>query len=387
VKRILLPLIFLTTLMLVTITASASSSTPIVIVKDLKTLVGHCTANSINDNGQIVGGSSISNGNKACYWENGNSDPLYLKTLEGTLLKTPGYSYAYSVNDKGQIVGQSRYSACYWENSNSYSVLPLKKPVGTRSSASSINDKGQIVGTSFPTTVNIGYACYWENSNSDFLLLKTPGGTSGSASSINDKGQIVGTSATSTGEAHACYWENSNSEPVPLKTLGGTTSSASSINDKGQIVGTSATSTGETNACYWENSNSDPLDLKTLGGPEPDHARSINDKGQIVGSSGPYACLWTILTPEQATEKEVSTVKDLVSSGVLNKGQGTALTVKLEKARTYLKAGDTKKALNELNAFVNQVNSLIVSSTDNNKKQALQALLDEANAIIKAIKT
>jgi hypothetical protein len=30
---------------------------------------------------------------------------------------------------------------------------------------------------------------------------------------------------------------------------------------------------------------------------------------------------------------------------------------------------------------------LIASSTDNNKKQALQALLDEVNAIVKAIQT
>lgn len=92
-----------------------------------------------------------------------------------------------------------------------------------------------------------------------------------------------------------------------------------------------------------------------------------------------------VLTPEDGTKKTVTTVQGLVSSGVLNDGQGQALTVKLELARAYLEAGDTKKALNELNALVNQLNSLIAGSTDNNKKQALQALLDEVNAIIKSI--
>nr|HMN27375.1 Ig-like domain-containing protein [Caldilineaceae bacterium] len=76
-------------------------------------------------------------------------------------------------------------------------------------------------------------------------------------------------------------------------------------------------------------------------------------------------------------------VQALVNSGVLNGGQGTALTVKLDNAEQKLLAGQTAVAINMLQAFINQVNALQSGGTLS-AAQA-QSLIDAANAIIAAL--
>ncbi len=90
-----------------------------------------------------------------------------------------------------------------------------------------------------------------------------------------------------------------------------------------------------------------------------------------------------VLTPVQRTKLIITKVHDLMSSGKLNNGQANSITVKLDRATSYLNAGDTKKAINELNAFINEVNSYITNgillSIDG------QPLIDESKAIINEI--
>lgn len=85
----------------------------------------------------------------------------------------------------------------------------------------------------------------------------------------------------------------------------------------------------------------------------------------------------------QGIQQMTSSIKSLVTSGILNSEQGNSLTVKLDNAITDINAGKTKNAVNKLNAFINEVNADIQSGK---LKQAQgQPLVDEANVIINAI--
>lgn len=76
----------------------------------------------------------------------------------------------------------------------------------------------------------------------------------------------------------------------------------------------------------------------------------------------------------------ISNVQALVTSGVLNNGQGNALLVKLEHSMQHLDSGRVTPAVNGLGAFVNQVNAFI--SADVLTSAEGQPLIDAANALI-----
>lgn len=91
-----------------------------------------------------------------------------------------------------------------------------------------------------------------------------------------------------------------------------------------------------------------------------------------------------VLTLSQATQQITTDVHNLVTSGVINGGQGNSLTVKLNNAIAKLNSGKTKQATSELNAFINEVNSDI--STGVLSPAQGQLLISEANVIINSIK-
>lgn len=62
--------------------------------------------------------------------------------------------------------------------------------------------------------------------------------------------------------------------------------------------------------------------------------------------------------PEQRIGFLRSHVARLVTNGVLNDGQGNALTVKLQGALDKLAVGETESAMNKMGAFINQVAAL-----------------------------
>jgi YVTN family beta-propeller protein len=91
------------------------------------------------------------------------------------------------------------------------------------------------------------------------------------------------------------------------------------------------------------------------------------------------------LTPVQRIQQMITDVQSLVTSGVLNKGQGDSLIAQLNAAINQVNNGNPKAATKQLNAFINEVNADIkagiLSPTDGQK------LIDKANAIINALKT
>jgi hypothetical protein len=63
------------------------------------------------------------------------------------------------------------------------------------------------------------------------------------------------------------------------------------------------------------------------------------------------------LTTEEQIQLVVDNVDQLLSAGVVNKGQGNALKSKLSTAINSLEKGHIKPAINQLQAFINQVNA------------------------------
>ncbi len=94
---------------------------------------------------------------------------------------------------------------------------------------------------------------------------------------------------------------------------------------------------------------------------------------------------WSVVsdvTVQQKIQNIIDQVQDLVNKGVLNKGQGNSLIVKLDAAITNLDSGNTVAAKNQLNAFINEANALIKSK---GLSTQLQPLVDQAKAIIAQI--
>jgi hypothetical protein len=79
----------------------------------------------------------------------------------------------------------------------------------------------------------------------------------------------------------------------------------------------------------------------------------------------------------------INQVHDLVTSRVLNKGNGDSLIDKLNAANRNLNTGHKKPAVEELKAFINEVNAF-KKARKLTSAQA-QPLLDEASIIIASV--
>jgi hypothetical protein len=88
-------------------------------------------------------------------------------------------------------------------------------------------------------------------------------------------------------------------------------------------------------------------------------------------------------SPVEITENLITDIETLVAMDVLNQGQGNALTAKLRAAIKKMEQGNVNTAINQLQAFINQVNALINGGTLTPAEG--QPLLDAANNIINAL--
>jgi hypothetical protein len=106
----------------------------------------------------------------------------------------------------------------------------------------------------------------------------------------------------------------------------------------------------------------------------------IEDKD---GGYSDYTAAVTVLTPQQGIAGLIERIRDLVDRGVLNGGQGNALIAKLEAALRQLDRGKPQTAINQLEAFINQVNALIGGGVL--PAEEGQPLLAAATAILAAL--
>ena len=327
------------------------------VITDLGTLHGedYCYADSINNNGQIVGVC----GSHGFLWKNGVMTDL--GTLSGG-----SFSYPSGINDNGQIVGcgdkaPGKVRAVLWQNGVKTDLGTLSG--GSLSHANSINNKGQIVGDS-DNANGKEHAVIWQNGViTDLGTL--PGGYGSSALSINDKGQIVGWSDNAAGVEHAVIWQNGVITDLGILP-GGDYSFANSINNNGQIVGACNFGLDTAHATLWQNGVM--TDLGSLPAKTFSIANTINNNGQIVGSSStgyPSATIWTVTN---VLQKPVAAFIASPTSGYIplkvqfkdhstnnptswkwDFGDGTTSTTH-NPLHTYIKAGSLTVTLTATNA-------------------------------------
>ncbi len=262
-------------------------------VLDLGTLGGdYSYAYSINDNTQIVGQASGGERLACLFDSSGGGNNINL-----------GLGQANSINNNGQIVGAVGNRATIFDSSGGGNNIDLK----ANGQANCINNNGQIVGYFYNNSI-YHHACLFDSTGlGNNVDLGTLGGSlsESKALSINNSGQVVGIAS-----GHACLFDlTGNGNNIDLGTLGGSTSSANFINNNGQIVGWARTiSTDDVHACLFDITGSgNNIDLNALISPtcgwELRWANSINNNGWIVGG-GNYngqTHAYLLVIPEPST--------------------------------------------------------------------------------------
>jgi hypothetical protein len=90
-------------------------------------------------------------------------------------------------------------------------------------------------------------------------------------------------------------------------------------------------------------------------------------------------------SPELRIEGLIDQVLELTETGPLNKGQGNALIAKLEAAIGQLDRGNDHVAINQLQAFINEVEAMLHSGLL--EQEDGQPLIDVANEIISILRS
>lgn len=242
-------------------------------------------AYDINNLGQIVGSSQTSIQYLTWYeehaflWEKGNMTDLGVLGVYA--------SSAQAINERGQIVGISKISnyndhAFLWEKGE---MTDLGTLGGDYSHATGINEVGQIVGDSRISDGGDRHAFLWEKG---FMHdLGTFGGEESFARDINNFGQVVGYASTADGNQHAFLWENGVMvDLAPASSV----SYAHAINERGQIVGHI-----DWQPVLWDITG-EIIYLSAFPGETFAYAYAINHHGQIAGvcSVGGimHMCVW-----------------------------------------------------------------------------------------------
>ena len=232
-------------------------------------------ANSINENGQVVGMARTAAGDTHAFLWDSASGMIDLGTLGGDR------SEAFGINNHGQVVGKARtvdgvYHAFTWDSTNGMADLGTLTGTGI-SEAKAINDLGQVAGVSVSGWPR---AVLWENGS--IVDLGDLGGPSSGAWAMNNLGQIAGVSYRDTsGRDYGFIWEDD------IMTDLGTTnrSDVFGLNDYGQVVGTVYGSDDWGDPFMWQ--DGDMTILPSFGGVKTtgrfNRPNAINDRGEIVG--------------------------------------------------------------------------------------------------------
>lgn len=341
-------------------------------------------ANAINNNDVIVGSSN----GLLVEWPTPTSAPTPLP-----LPANDSGSFALAINDSGAIVGAVNDAngvqlPVAWVSG---SPILLQMPDGsTGCEPGSINAQGEIVGGCGFSSAPYSEGFYWASPDATatpMLLSPLVAGLSGGASAINNLGHSVGISAVSAIQGHATMWLTPTSAPLDLGPALPPSQScsdcgiANAVNNLDQAVGYSI--------------NDGPTLFESgavIGLPMPSDCSGggwgfgINDVGQAVG--GMTYCglsvLWDNIGPPPTPQEQVTAIsaqiQGLVSSHVLNAGNGNTLQASLNAASASITKGNDKATCNHLQAFVNKVQATVQSGRLTQTQG--QSLLNASNPLI-----
>jgi probable HAF family extracellular repeat protein len=186
---------------------------------------------SVNLYGEVVGKSYSVSGSNAFLWTK-SVGMQNLGSLGGAS------STAYGINDSGQVVGQSTLSdgvsvhAFLW--TSRAGMQDLGTLGGNFSYAYGINDAGQVVGLSYLSGNASWHAFLWTQA-AGMQDLGTLGGTNSRAFAVNSLGQVLGTSDLVSGSQATFLWNAG--QGMQIVTALNKYASASGFNRRDQIVG------------------------------------------------------------------------------------------------------------------------------------------------------
>jgi probable HAF family extracellular repeat protein len=210
--------------------------------------IGYAT--DINASGEVVGSATVSpdpsgTNRRAFYYASGTT--VELPTLSGA-------SEANSIADNGTIVGYSRdasgtQTAVEWTR-DAYGTWTIAALAGSaNSTATAINTTGSIAGSGCPNLTIYGCspgsrAYFWSNATTLPTVLGTLGGNVSAAYGIDDSGNIAGWSTTKVGRQHAFYLASGSSTLTDLGSLAGSSGSSGGAAVEGKLVAGSSSLSG-----------------------------------------------------------------------------------------------------------------------------------------------
>jgi probable HAF family extracellular repeat protein len=214
-------------------------------------------------------------------------------------------STATAVNDNGLVVGYSSLAGDATAHAFAWTALDGMVDLGTlggsSSFATSVNDNGLVVGYSYIAGNATSHAFAWTAAGG-MIDLGTLGGSSSRVRAVNDNGLVVGHSfVAGDATSHAFAWTAAGGM-IDLGTLGGSSSFAHAVNDNGLVAGFSALAGDATTHAFAWTAAGGMIDLGTLGGgfSTVNTVNAVNNNGLVVGYSYVagdatyHAALWNV---------------------------------------------------------------------------------------------
>ena len=264
---------FWTGIIFIAFSACSTHAIPIYNLTNLGNLGGQSTASALNNEGQVVGSATLSDGSLTSFLWQESTGMVNIGILPGD-----NEGGAVSINDAGQITGSCQGSSTFqqqgflWQTNSG--MIDIGTDTNTVVAPFGINQKGQIFGTS-----NSGGFIY--STSNGFALATIPGTTVDGIFALNGIGQMVIPNHANNDIGFQFYSPGQGLFSIQ-NSVGWDVSAIAGMNEQGVVTGTLISPITDTPLGFiW-----DQADGMTILSPNPNEistATGINDMGQVVG--------------------------------------------------------------------------------------------------------